>query len=69
MRRAGGSSVTIGLLFSPEDAVRYEGALAFDTNDPDQPTVEIPLTGAGSDAPVCTVIVQAPESVSRLSIL
>jgi hypothetical protein len=63
-RIPGGSAVSVGVQFTPELAVRYEGALRFGTNDQDNPAVEIPLTGAGSEAPVCDVVITAVNGVA-----
>ena len=45
---AGGSGV-LELTFTPEDYVPYEAELWIDSNDDDQPTVAVEITGLGAE--------------------
>ncbi len=48
---APGTNTTILLRFSPEEIGAHEGTLILHTDNPDEPTIEIPLSGTGSSAP------------------
>ena len=45
---APGSSITINLLFSPEEEGSFLNKIAIFSNDPDEPAVLVPLAGVGS---------------------
>jgi len=60
---AAGSQV-ITVIFSPTDSGQQSGRLIFQTDDPDEPEVVIPLTGEGLLPPIARVV---PDSIqSRL---
>ena len=43
----GGESCTIGVKFEPAAATSYSGTLSIQSNDGDQPSVNVALTGTG----------------------
>ncbi|MCP4805368.1 MAG: choice-of-anchor D domain-containing protein [Proteobacteria bacterium] len=50
-----GRSTAFTVTFTPETAVQYEVAVLIDSNDPDEPTYEVPLSGLGI-APIVEVL-------------
>ncbi|MBD3366741.1 MAG: choice-of-anchor D domain-containing protein, partial [Candidatus Eisenbacteria bacterium] len=56
-----GASRFVEVSFSPETEGSHTGELLIDSNDPDTPLVEIPLTGSAVPPPVAAV---SPESVA-----
>lgn len=54
-----GASVTVGVAFTPSAVAGYSGTLRFGTNDPQRATVEVPLSGAGTDGPSCSARISA----------
>jgi subtilisin family serine protease len=48
-------SATVNLLFNPVDEVAYTGTVTINSNDPDQPTIEIGLSGNGIPPPAIVV--------------
>ena len=55
---AGGSGV-LELTFTPEDYVPYEAELWIDSNDDDQPTVAVEITGLGAEGSTPDIAVSA----------
>ncbi len=49
-----GGSTTFGVIFAPETAQTYPASVFIDSDDPDEPTVEVQLTGDGI-APIIEV--------------
>jgi hypothetical protein len=47
INRPGGTTRTIDINFTPTTAGTFSGSVVFETNDPDEPTVTVALTGGG----------------------
>lgn len=58
-----GDTHTIGVRFSPTSVGSFSASLDLESNDPDDPTASVALSGTGTLAPVPDVTV-SPESVS-----
>lgn len=52
-----GGSQAISVTYAPTDATTDTGAIAIDSNDPDEPTVELALSGTGTTPSVCDIVV------------
>jgi hypothetical protein len=57
------ATFTMRVALSPDVLGPYQGALTLNTNDPDESTVTIPLTGTGSPAPTCEAYVKSVNGV------
>lgn len=57
------NSVTLGVRFSPDVLGNYFGKLRIRTNDPDEPEIDVTLTGIGVNPPNCAVTVQSVNGI------
>ncbi|MEM6929204.1 MAG: hypothetical protein AAF602_19855 [Myxococcota bacterium] len=55
--------VLLPVTFSPDTFRRYSAQLRFDSNDPDRPTVWIPLRGEGADIPYPDIAVLPSRTI------
>jgi uncharacterized repeat protein (TIGR01451 family) len=60
---APGASATISLVFTPTAAGTQSANLTITSNDPDTPTLDVPLSGIGNEGPVEPNIAVTPTSV------
>ncbi|HEU5181951.1 MAG TPA: choice-of-anchor D domain-containing protein [Candidatus Polarisedimenticolia bacterium] len=62
---APGASAPVRITFNPQNEGGFAAVLRFSSNDPDEPLVEIPLSGQGVPAPVAGIRPEALGAVLR----
>jgi hypothetical protein len=55
--------LTLRLTFAPDVLGRFTATIRFDTSDPDEPSIELPISGIGVVGPTCVAEVKSVNTV------
>ena len=58
--------LSLRLTFSPDALGRYAGTIRFQTSDPDEPTVDVPVVGLGVTGPTCVARIKSVNGVDAV---
>ena len=62
-----GQTVSVDLVFAPQDTVEHLATLVIASNDPNEPVVNVPIQGIGSVCPVAVVeLLDDPDEIEPL---